>query len=191
MSSYTVSAEDAAQLSQAAHKLYQAMQKTDATLKEMAEKAEEIASEYHPVKAAITAAISELSSPAARQYYVNRAQQDLQTAFVLIVQFGCLAYTLGAQCRQWLEDLEQSAQAEPALVTLKALPSAAESIPLCLPSFTPIALLSAGIDKPRRLPANWVGETVLITPAPKAPRTRKPAAKAPAKGKNRKTPVTV
>jgi hypothetical protein len=149
-------------------------------------------SNYNPFKSALSAAAAELSSPAAKRFYINRAQQDLQTAFVLIVQFGCIAYALGASARQWVEDMEQSEQVQPAPVALKALPPAAESIALCLPpTSAPIALLSAGVKKPRRLPANWVGETVLITPAPKAPRNRKPAAKAPAKGKMKKAPVAL
>jgi len=101
---------------------------------------------------------------------------------VLIVQFGCIAYALGSQCRQWVEDLEQLAHGEVYPSTLKALPPADSGTviavypsTLFLPTSAPIALLSAGVEKPRRLPANWVGETVLITPAPKAPRTRKPS----------------
>lgn len=158
-------------------------------------------SNYNPYKSALSAAAAELSSPQAQCYYVNRAQQDLQTALVLIIQFGCFAYALGAQFREWAEGVEQNAKmpiTNVIPITLKALPPADSDpitnvipITLCLPSFAPIALLPAAIDKPARLPSRWVGESVIVTPAPKAtraPRARKAPTSAP-KGKGKKQPV--
>jgi hypothetical protein len=135
-------------------------------------------SNYNPYTSALSAAAAELTSLEAQRYYINRAQQDVQTAIVLIIQFGCFAYALGAQCRQWMDEMEQSAQVIP--VTLKALPCTSlkevvDVIPVThyLPTFAPVALLSAGASKPHRLPARWVGEAVLITPAPVATKPKR------------------
>jgi hypothetical protein len=54
---------------------------------------------YNPFASALSAGAAELSSPAARRFYINRAQQDLQTALIVIVQFGCFAYALCSQYR--------------------------------------------------------------------------------------------
>ncbi|HEY9825224.1 MAG TPA: hypothetical protein V6D19_07235, partial [Stenomitos sp.] len=69
-------------------------------------------SNYNPYISALKTAAAELTSDEAKAYYSLRAQQDIQTAFVLIVQLGCFAYALGQQCRGWLDSLEQSAAVE-------------------------------------------------------------------------------
>jgi hypothetical protein len=65
---------------------------------------------YNPFASALSAAAAELSSSKAQRYYSIRAQQDLQTAFILILQLGCFAIALCAWCRQWVEDFERSAR---------------------------------------------------------------------------------
>jgi hypothetical protein len=105
----TITATESAQLHEAAKSLYEAMQRTDKALEEMKSVTEPTPEQYHPVKAALSAAAAELTSPQAQCYYIIRAQQDIQTAIVLIIQFGCFAYALGAQCRQWVDEMEQQA----------------------------------------------------------------------------------
>jgi hypothetical protein len=61
---------------------------------------------YNPYTAALSAAVSELTSENARRYYSLRSAQDIQTILVLIVQFGCMAYELGAAARQFMDDFE-------------------------------------------------------------------------------------
>lgn len=94
---------------------------------------------YNPYRAAVAAAFSELSSPAAKRYYINRAQADIQTAFVLIVQFGCMAYALGAAARQFVDPLspatsEPASSLSPATPSPKLLPAAAAPIALLPPA---------------------------------------------------------
>jgi hypothetical protein len=64
---------------------------------------------YNPFASAFAAAMTELTSDNAKRYYLVRAQQDLQTSFVLILQFACIAYALGQQCRQWMDERVGSA----------------------------------------------------------------------------------
>jgi hypothetical protein len=199
----TITAAESAQLHEAAKSLYEAMQRTDKALEEMESFTEPTPEQYHPVKAALSAAAAELTSPEAQRYYINRVQQDVQTAIVFIIQFGCFAYALGAQCRKWANEMEQSAQVISS--TLKALPCASLdevtsiiSSTHYLPAFAPVALLSAGASKPHRLPARWVGETVLITPAPVATKPKRNRTKSPTqliepptKGKRGRKPKTL
>jgi Rho termination factor, N-terminal domain len=118
---------------------------------------------YNPFASALSAAISEITSDHAKRYYINRAQQDLQTIFVLILQFGCFAYACGAQCRQFVNDAEQPMRESGCSAI--ALYSATSSVlvsdifvepvtvacvfpvqPKALPSYQPIALLPAVQD---------------------------------------------
>jgi hypothetical protein len=139
---------------------------------------------YNPYRSALSAAFSELSSPTARRYYSLRAQQDLQTALVLSIQFACFAYALGAQFRAWAEGLEQSAQsrfevggalvlAQPAAVIVPMIPVKVVAIasvkPLAITGYQPIALLN---------------------PAPKVKKPRKPAPPKPPKAPKAKTKPT-
>ena len=150
---------------------------------------------YNPVRAALSAAAAELSSPAARRFYATRAQQDIQGTLIFIVQFGCIAYALGQTCRQWVAS---SAASSPS--------SAASSAAICIPNFlTPVPRRREAGQVPGDLipvrvvaiasitPAALAGYSpiALLSPAPKAKRTRKPAAAqalakptaAPTKGK--------
>jgi hypothetical protein len=146
-------------------------------------------SNYNPYTSALSAAAAELTSPEAQRYYINRAQQDVQTSIVLIIQFGCFAYAFGAQCRKWAEDvtvtdsgdIAQSIApgalvlATPAAIVAPMVPVCVVAIasvtPAALPSFQPFALLN---------------------PAPKAKRTRTKSptqpTEAPVKGKRGRKP---
>jgi hypothetical protein len=135
---------------------------------------------YNPYVSSLSAATAELTSPKSQSYYVNRAQQDLQTAFVLVVQFGCIAFALGQSCRQWVDEMEQSAQAiqpvapgalvlaTPTALVAPMIPVRVEVIasvePLAITGYQPIALLN---------------------PAQKAKRNRKPATPKGSKAKTK------
>jgi hypothetical protein len=135
---------------------------------------------YNPYVSSLSAATAELTSPQAQSYYVNRAQQDLQTAFVLIVQFGCIAFALGQSCRQWVDEMEQSAQmiqpvapgalvlATPTALVAPMIPVRVEVIatvqPKALTAFTPVALLN-----PAPTPKTKRTRTKSPTQPPEAP----------------------
>jgi hypothetical protein len=118
---------------------------------------------YNPFASAFRAAVSELTSDQAKRHYINRAQQDLQTIFVLIFQFGCFAYACGAQCRQFANDAEQpTLESGCSAIALYSATSSAlvsdifvEPVTVAcvftvqlkvLPSYQPIALLPAVQD---------------------------------------------
>lgn len=147
---------------------------------------------YNPFRSAFTAAAAELTSPAARRYYSRRAQQDIQAIFVLVFELACMAYELGAQCRQWVDDLEQSAQATPTPQAPAAI-SAVRIAGLLTPA-QDATVNNYGTSAPYALAG--FAPIALLMPAPKAKRTRKPAApkspaqptEAPAKGKRGRKP---
>jgi hypothetical protein len=138
---------------------------------------------YSPFRSALSAAAAELSSPAARRFYVNRAQQDLQTALVLIVQLGCFAFAFGQSCRQWMDEMEQPV-APGAIVR-------AESAAVALPAPTvPVRVVAIASVTPAALPS--FQPFALLNPAPKAKRNRAKSptqpTEAPVKGKRGRKP---
>jgi hypothetical protein len=73
-------------------------------------------SNYNPYTASASAAITELTSDRAKQYYAIRAQQDTQmvidatlTAGIAVYEAAVLAYQMGAFVRAWIEATEQAA----------------------------------------------------------------------------------
>jgi hypothetical protein len=122
---------------------------------------------YNPFISAIDVAVTELTSDAAKRYYTNKAQADIQTTVdaALTVGIGLynlcsFIYALGASVGDAhyvaVTDYANSAQPE----APKALPA----------SKSPLALLPAVSSAPRKVlvtPAPQDNEEVIITPAPK------------------------
>jgi hypothetical protein len=123
---------------------------------------------YSPFRSALSAAAAELSSPAARRFYVNRAQQDLQTALVLIVQLGCFAFAFGQSCRQWMDEMEQSAQVQP--VAPGAIVRAESAAVALLAPTASVRVVAIASVTPAALPS--FQHFALLSPTPKAKRNR-------------------
>ena len=98
----------------------------------------------------IASAISELTSSRAQQYYVHKAQRDIQTTLDAALTVYCMA----AAVAQFLIDFyaEYNAAALPTISTVLMV----EPLP-ALPSFAPVALLmpAADDDEPE-LPASFM-----------------------------------
>jgi hypothetical protein len=140
---------------------------------------------YNPFVSALSAAYSELTSDQAKHFYAQRATDDFQATIGVITALGAIAFYLGQQCRQWMDKQPDTECAALALndATTSALfltniePVTILSIetvqPRTLPSFQPIALLSAAPNNaPRRvfitsavLPSS---DSVLVTPVAEA-----------------------
>jgi hypothetical protein len=120
---------------------------------------------YSPFASAFRAAVSELTSDQAKRYYINRTQQDLQTSLIVIAQFACLAYVLGAQCRQWLDaPVQPTHESECFAIALNnANPST-----LFLTKFEPVTILSVSTIHPKALPSR---QPIGLLPEAKEPIT--------------------
>jgi hypothetical protein len=157
---------------------------------------------YNPFATAFSAAIAELTSPEAKRYYSSKVQQDIQTVFLLVVQFGCMAYELGCTARQWMD--EYNAASVPTIEEAVII----EPQPLLMAAPVLLALPEVTLPHPDRervlrriakvTALSAVGTEVLITSDPgssKAKRTPKArTAKADpktAKPFPRKAPTTV
>jgi hypothetical protein len=154
---------------------------------------------YNPFATAFQAAISELTSDNAKRYYSLRVQADMQSVMVLVMQLGCMAYELGAQCRQWMDAYNESAIPsieEAVIIEPQPLLSAAPvllALPAAIAPHPDHERVLRRISKVTALPT--VGDEVLITPFPVGPKakrsTRKSANPKTAKPAARKTPTTV
>jgi hypothetical protein len=85
-------------------------------------------SNYSPLNSALSAAVSELTSPQAKVYYVHRAQQDVFTLIALVVGMSCFAYELGSQFRAWTNELEVGAIAQPEVTKIAGLLAPAQTV---------------------------------------------------------------
>lgn len=134
---------------------------------------------YNPFRAAAEAAFSEITSEQAKQFYALKAQKDFQNALdgaitvcAWAYQLAQMAYMMGAQCREWCEDLHvrtgECDRATPLLTPAKITPIAP-------PTDTGKKLLGEAIKSGLRL----IGEDESTTPRellllPAAPPVNKP-----------------
>lgn len=83
---------------------------------------------YNPYISAFQAAAAELSSADAQAYYLSRAAGDIDrclTAYQYTVQFCQFVIALGAQLREWCDELEYNARApQPQLALAGSTPIA-------------------------------------------------------------------
>jgi hypothetical protein len=140
-------------------------------------------SNYNPFKSALSAAVSELSSPKAKTYYVHRAQQDVFAVIALVVGMSCFAYEMGSQLRAWTDKLEAGAIAQPEVMEIVVVGKPVFDIvvfgrgenatPLLLP---PVKI--AGLLAPEKVPFQTAptktakGRKTAAPKAKKAPRAR-------------------
>jgi hypothetical protein len=140
--------------------------------------------QYHPLTAALSAVSAELSSPQAKRYYSLRAQQDFQAALVLIIQFGCFAYALGAQFREWTEDVNVTDSGDIAQPIVHGALVLAQSAAVVAPMI-PVRIVAIATVQPKALTA--FTPVALLTPTPKVKKPRKPATPKPPKAPKAKT----